>query len=422
MKIFLYKINIQDIVLDMRLVYKFNIKQSDRIYELCKISRNLYNQALYIVKKELKENNKWLNYNDLNKILQNTYDLNGQINYRLLKTQTSQQCIKTLNKNIVTYIKSIKDYSKNKSKYNGCPKFPKYKKNLNQLIYTNQCCSIKKDGYLYLDRKFKIKIPQFEKYYDRIKSFQQVRINPKINNDFEIEIIYNIENEINKELNYELYSSIDLGINNLVTLIMPNKNPILFNGKQLKAKNQYFNKQISKLKSKLTNNQRTSKQIQNLYNKRNNQLTDIFHKLSKLIVNKLVNNKIGNLVVGYNKGWKDSINLGKRNNQTFVQISYDKLLNYLKYKCEMIGIKLIITEESYTSKCDSLALEKIEKHKTYLGKRIKRGLFQSSTGKLINADVNGSINIIRKVVNDSEIISKIINSGWLFQPIRVNIL
>lgn len=406
----------------MQLVYKFNIKQSVKLYELCKISKNLYNQALYIVKKELKENNKWLNYNDLNKILQKTQNLEGEINYRLLKAQVSQQCLKVLDKNISSYIKSIKDYSKNKDKYNGCPKFPKYKKNLNQLIIPNQSCSIKKDGYLYLNKKFKIKIPQFKKYYDKIKNFQQVRINPKLNNSFEIEIIYNIENEINKDLNYSLYGSIDLGINNLATLVLPNENPILFNGKHLKAKNQYFNKQISNLKSKLTNNQKTSKQIQDLYNKRNNQLTDIFHKLSKVIVNKLIDNKIGNLVVGYNKGWKDSINLGKRNNQTFVQISYDKLLHYLKYKCEMVGIKLIITEESYTSKCDSLTLEEIKKHETYLGKRIKRGLFQSSIGKLINADVNGSLNIMRKVVDDSEIISKIINSGWLFQPIRVNIL
>lgn len=406
----------------MRLVYKFNIKQNDKLYELCKISKNLYNQALYIVKKELKENNKWLNYNDLNKILQNTYNLEGTINYRLLKTQVSQQCLKILDKNIQSYIKSIKDYSKNKSKYNGCPKFPKYKKEVNQLVYTNQSCTIKNDGYLYLNKHNKIKIPQFKKYKDKFKNFQQIRINPKLNNEFEIEIIYVVENKINTNLNNELYSSIDLGIDNLVTMILPNEKPILFNGKQVKAKNQYFNKQISKLKSCLTNNQKSSKQIQSLYNKRNNQLTDIFHKLSRIIVNKLVNNKIGNLVVGYNKGWKDSINLGTRNNQTFVSISYEKLLNYLKYKCEMIGINLIINEESYTSKCDSLCLETIEKHETYLGKRIKRGLFQSSIGKLINADVNGSLNILRKVVDDSEIISKIINSGWLFQPIRVNIL
>jgi len=406
----------------MRLVYKFNIKQNDRLLGLCKISKNLYNQALYLVKKELKENNKWLNYSYLNKVLQTTTNIEGTINYKLLKAQVSQQCLRSLDKNITSYVKSIKDYSKNKNKYKGCPKFPKYKKETNQLIYTNQCCSIKNDGYLYLDKQTKIRIPQFNKYKDRLSNFQQVRVIPKLNNIFTIEMIY-IDNENNNnELNSNLYSSIDLGINNIATMILPDEKPILYNGKQLKAKNQYFNKKISNLKSKLSNSKKTSKQIQELYLKRDNQLSDIFHKLSRMIVNRLIENKIGNIVVGYNKGWKDSINIGKRNNQTFANISYEKLLSFLQYKCEMCGIKLIINEESYTSKCDGLALEEIGKHETYLGKRVKRGLFQSSIGKLINADVNGSLNILRKVVGDSEITSKIINSGWLFQPVRVNIL
>ena len=406
----------------MRLVYKFNIKQNDRLLGLCKISKNLYNQALYLVKKELKENNKWLNYSYLNKVLQTTTNIEGTINYKLLKAQVSQQCLRSLDKNITSYVKSIKDYSKNKNKYKGCPKFPKYKKEINQLIYTNQCCSIKNDGYLYLDKQTKIRIPQFNKYKDRLSNFQQVRVIPKLNNIFTIEMIY-IDNENNNnELNSNLYSSIDLGINNIATMILPDEKPILYNGKQLKAKNQYFNKKISNLQSKLSNSKKTSKQIQELYLKRDNQLSDIFHKLSRMIVNRLIENKIGNIVVGYNKGWKDSINIGKRNNQTFVNISYEKLLSFLQYKCEMCGIKLIINEESYTSKCDGLALEEIGKHETYLGKRVKRGLFQSSIGKLINADVNGSLNILRKVVGDSEITSKIINSGWLFQPVRVNIL
>lgn len=406
----------------MRLVYKFNIKQNDRLLGLCKISKNLYNQALYLVKKELKENNKWLNYSYLNKVLQTTTNIEGTINYKLLKAQVSQQCLRSLDKNITSYVKSIKDYSKNKNKYKGCPKFPKYKKEINQLIYTNQCCSIKNDGYLYLDKQTKIRIPQFNKYKDRLSNFQQVRVIPKLNNIFTIEMIYIDNEKNNNELNSNLYSSIDLGINNIATMILPDEKPILYNGKQLKTKNQYFNKKISNLKSKLSNNKKTSKQIQELYLKRDNQLSDIFHKLSRMIVNRLIENKIGNIVVGYNKGWKDSINIGKRNNQTFVNISYEKLLSFLQYKCEMCGIKLIINEESYTSKCDGLALEEIGKHETYLGKRVKRGLFQSSIGKLINADVNGSLNILRKVVGDSEITSKIINSGWLFQPVRVNIL
>ena len=234
---------------------------------------------------------------------------------------------------------------------------------------------------------------------------------------------YNIDEEIKaKELDFNSYASTDLGVDNITTIVLPNKKPILFNGRQVKAKNQYFNKKISKLKSELTNNKKISKQIRNLYDKRDNQLSDIFHKLSRMIVNKLVSNEIGNIVVGYNKGWKDSINIGRRNNQTFVQISFDRFIEYLKYKCEMVGINLIIHEESYTSKCDALAREEIKKHETYLGKRVKIGLFQSSIRKLINADVNGSLNILRKVVGDSEQLAQIINSGWLFQPLRVNVL
>ena len=394
----------------MRLVYKFHIKENERLLTLCKVSKNLYNQALYLVKKELKDNNKWVGYSYLNKELQTVKNLEGEINYRLLKAQVSQQCLKTLDKNITSYVRSIKDYSKNKGKYKGQPKFPKYKRDVNQMIYTNQSCAIK-NGFIFLDKKTKIKIPQFDKFFEKLKKFQQVRIIPKMNKTFDVEIVYINEEAKAKELDFNSYASIDLGVDNIATMILPNENPILFNGRQVKAKNQYFNKRISKLKSELTNNKKTSKQIRNLYDKRDNQLSDIFHKLSRMIVNKLVSNEIGNIVVGYNKGWKDSINIGKRNNQTFVQISFDRFIEYLKYKCEMVGINLIIHEESYTSKCDALALEEIKKHETYLGKRVKRGLFQSSIGKLINADVNGSLNILRKVVGDSEQLVQIINSG-----------
>ena len=397
------------------------MKYNDRLYELCKISKNLYNQALYIFKQELSTNNKWLSYYDLDKILSSRVNLEGTINYRLLKAQVSQQCLKTLSANITAYVKSIKDYSKNKSKYNGRPKFPHYKKEVNQLIYTNQACSIN-NRCLYLSKDLSLRIPQFDVYEERLKKFQQVRVIPKNNKSFVIEIVYIDDISPNKDLNYDLYSSIDLGVDNLATMIFPNSNPLLFNGKQLKAKNQYFNKTISDLKSKLNHNVYSSNKIRNLYSKRENQLTDIFHKLSRSIINNLIQRNIGNLVVGYNKGWKDSINIGKRSNQTFCFISYDKLLNFLKYKCEMAGIKLVVHEESYSSKCDSLTLEPVKKHESYSGKRIKRGLFQSSCGKLINADVNGSLNILRKVVGDSDLINRIIDSGWLFQPLRVNIL
>lgn len=251
----------------MRLVYKFNLKYNDCLYELCKISKNLYNQALYIVKQELNTNNKWLSYYDLNSILSTTVNLEGTINYKLLKAQVSQQCLKTLDKNIKSYVKSIKDYSKNKSKYNGCPKFPHYKKEVNQLIYPNQSCRVK-NGYLYLSKDFSLRIPQFDVYGERLKSFQQVRVIPKLNKSFVIEIVYIDDSITNFNLDYSLYSSIDLGIDNLATMIFPNSRPLLFNGKQLKSKNQYFNKEISDLKSKLNHNVYSSNRIKNLYQKR----------------------------------------------------------------------------------------------------------------------------------------------------------
>jgi putative transposase len=405
----------------MRLVYRFDIQHNDKLQELCTVSKNLYNQALYIVKQNLKENGKWLGYSQLNTILQTTTNLEGQINYRLLKAQVAQQCLKTLDKNIKSYIKSIKDYSKNKSKYHGCPRLPGYKKQTNQLIYPNQS-SIIRDGYVILAKDLKIRIPQYNKYSERLKQFQQVRILPKLDDTFTVEIVYICDDVPNTDLDYDRYSSIDLGLDNLVTMVMDDEQPLLFNGRQVKAKNQYFNKEISRLKSELGDKQRTSKQIRRLYVRRDNQMKDIFHKTSRKIVNLLAENKVGNLVVGYNKGWKDSINIGRRNNQAFVAVPYERLIDYIKYKCEMCGIKVIVNEESYTSKCDALALECIGKHEEYMGKRVKRGLYQSSTGKLINADVNGAINIMRKVVGDSEYVTRIIDSGRLFRPIRVDIL
>ena len=408
----------------MKLIYSFNILYNKEIYNLCKVSKNLYNQALYIVKKELEESNNWLWYNDLNKIMKTTVNLDGNINYKLLKAQVSQQCLKQLDTNIKSYIKIVKDYSKNPSKYKGKPCFPKYKKEeVNLLIYTNQVCTIKKDGFIHLSKKdnLKIHIPQFEKYKDKLNKFQQVRIIPLLDKSFKVEIIYECKQELNSSLNYDLYSSVDLGVNNLVTMVLPDNNPMLFNGKQVKAKNQYFNKTISKLQSKLPKGKHKSKRINRLWVKRDNYLNDFFHKLTRCIVRTLVKQGVGNIVVGYNRGLKDSIRISKRNNQTFVSIPYLNMLQKLKYKCELTGINVIVNEESYTSKCDSLVLESVEKHESYLGKRVKRGLFQSSIGKLLNADVNGALNILRKVVGDSSLIERIINSGCLYHPKRINV-
>lgn len=144
------------------------------------------------------------------------------------------------------------------------------------------------------------------------------------------------------------------------------------------------------------------------------------HNATRYIVNQLVSNRIDTLIIGYNKGWKQDINIGKRNNQTFVSIPFHKLINQLYYKCELVGIRVILNEESYTSKCSFFDRESVRKHEFYVGKRIKRGLFKTAVGRLVNADVNGSGNILRKVVPDAIVYSQGIE-GFAVSPLLTTI-
>lgn len=405
----------------MRLVYKFNIGKNKEISKLCKVSNNLYNQALYAFRETLKDESKWLSYFELDSIMKNTKNLDGDINYRLLKAQCSQQVLRILDKNIKGYYKSVQDYKKNPNKYKEKPGLPNYKKRGSEfnLYYTNQSCKIK-DGRIILSKDLSISIPQYEKYSDLIKDFKQIRIKP-LACGYKIEIIYEVKNTEVSKGREEKVASIDLGIDNLVTLVSEDF-AVLFSGKFVKSHNKLFNKALAELNS-IKDSQKikgATKRIKKLYYDRDNYIEDVFHKISRKIVDLLIDSKITKLVVGYNKGWKTGVNIGKRNNQKFVQIPFARLVSYLEYKCELAGIEIVIHEESYTSKCDSLAFEKIGRHDSYLGRRKKRGLFQSSVGKLINADVNGALNIMRKAVGDScESIRRIIDRGLLFNPVRI---
>ena len=149
-------------------------------------------------------------------------------------------------------------------------------------------------------------------------------------------------------------------------------------------------------------------------------MKDKIHKISSTIVNEAVKNNINTIIIDYNKGWKNKSKMNKATNQTFVSIPYSQLIHYITYKAEKHGIEVITQEESYTSKCDALAYEAIEKHENYKGKRIKRGLFLSSIGKAINADVNGALNILRKCKGEFSL-KRIVNSGCVYQPKRIRI-
>ena len=406
----------------MRLVYSFNCSEHmEELLRLCRVSKDLYNQALYTCMQAMKQDEpQFLNYYDLNEILQNTYNLEGTINYRLLKAQVSQQTLKLVANAMKAYFRSIKDYKEHPDKYTGQPKMPNYlpRNGYFLLTYTNQSCSIR-DGYIVLSKNLKLRIPQFSKYKNILSTFQQVRIIPK-KTYMKVEIVYEREERVST-LDANRYASIDLGLNNLVTMVTDFSEPVIYNGKPIKALNRQFNKSLAKYKSLVekNNGKKSSKRIDRIYTKRNNRMDDLMHKVSRHIVDSLKLNNVGTLVCGRNKGWKDSINLGKRNNQQFVQIPHERFISMLRYKCGMSGIRLIQNEESYTSKCDALALEPVCKHADYMGKRVHRGLFQSSTGRIVNADVNGALNILRKVVGDS-CVSGIADSGRLFRPRKLD--
>ena len=407
----------------MRLVYKFEYRSdTERLLKLCRISKDLYNQALYLCMQALKEDGKKCpGYVELDRALKTTKNLEGTINYRLLKAQVAQQTLKLVSQNMTAFFKSVRDWKKHPEKYKGMPRPPRYlKKNGHfQLAYTNQCAKIK-DGLLVLDKDLSIPIPQWDKYSERLSRFQQVRIIPKGDHTV-VEIVYLTDDVAESGLDSERYASIDLGLGNFATMVTDFCEPLIYNGRQLKAHNQLYNKKLSDAKSKLEtlNGKKKSRYVSGLHRKRNERIDDLLHKVSRDIVSRLVSNGVGNLVCGHNKGWKDSITLGKVNNQSFVQIPYGRFIGMLKYKCQMAGIAFQETGEAYTSKCDALALEEIGKHEEYIGKRKKRGLFQSGTGKLINADVNGALNIMRKVAGDSGCVARIIGRGLLFRPRRL---
>lgn len=339
----------------------------------------------------------------------------------MLKAQCSQQVLKLLDNNIKSYYRSIQDYKKHPNKYKEKPGLPKYRKRGSEfnLYYPNQSCIIR-NGKIILSKKLFVDIPQYEKYSGLLENFKQVRILPNYFG-YIIEVIYEVEDIKISERKEEKIASIDLGIDNLATLVSEDFT-YLFSGKFVKSYNKLFNKTLAKLNSikDLQKIKGITKRIKKLYYDKDLYIEDVFHKISRRIVNLLTNSGITKLIVGYNRGWKQGVNIGKRNNQKFTQIPFARLISYLEYKCELAGIEIVTHEESYTSKCDSLAFEAIGKHENYLGKRKKRGLYQSSTGKLINADVNGALNIMRKVVDDSSnYVQRIIDRGLLFNPVRI---
>lgn len=362
---------------------------------ICFLSKNMYNSALYALRKHFFETKMLKHKFQLSKEFQEQ----NQPDYRAMFVRSAQQIIGIAHQSMKSFFALIK--AKKSGSYDKPIKLPKYlpKNGRQVMIYDNKAFYEKdfKEGYIRVAQTQSC-IPTKIK---NIKSIQQIRLVPK-GNHVVVEVLYKVTDTPLKEDNRR-YAAIDLGVNNLATVVSNVDSPKIINGRPLKSINQYYNKQKAKLQAKMdkaygTSKRKQTRREQSLTFKRNNKVNDYLHKTSRKIVNYLVSNNINTLFIGKNKEWKQNINVGKRNNQNFVNIPFYKLIQMLLYKCALEGITVKEIEESYTSKCSFLDDEEISKHEEYKGKRIKRGLFKTAGGNIINADVNGGLNILRKAV------------------------
>ena len=388
------------------------VKKGSPLYQeidnLCFKSKNLFNATLYSERQSYFNTGKFKYYNQVNK----DFTDKNQPDYRALPAKVSKHTQMKVDQAIKSFL-ALK-----KSSNNSRHKFPKYLKKDGRFVveYERGALSFKKEGFIKLS-KTNIYIPT---KLDR-SVIQQVRLVPRTGY-YLIEVLYRKqipEQKRQRLTNQTRFASIDLGLNNLATVTSNVFKPLIINGKPIKSINQYYNKNLKKKQKLLPLNQYTSDKIRKLNFKREMKLNDYLHKSAKFLVNYLVSQTINVLVIGTNKGWKQNINIGRRNNQNFVNIPFYKFKQILTYLCEENGIEVHEQEESYTSKASFLDGDFIptfnesgekEKH-TFSGRRISRGLYETKNKKIINADVNGSLNILRKFINKN-VTGKFQNNIW----------
>ena len=380
----------------MQLTEIHQIRPNHKLYsicdELCFKSKNLYNAALFEFRQSFfdKELNT-LTWQNINRI----FNQSSQFDYRELPSKVSNTVLKKLGNNISSFWSLVK-----KSDYKQKVNLPKYlHKTEGRFIieFNKQTFSNKRDdnnNLIICKSSLDLRIPT------KVEKPQQVRIIPKVG-CYVIEVVYEVEE--NRLKQNQRVAAIDLGLNNLATVVTNDgDNPILISGKKIKSINQYYNKMTSKKKSLLPYNVFTSKSLHRLWLKRNNKISYEIHKITKFLANYFDERDVSKVIIGNNSGWKNGINIGRRNNQNFVNIPHTKLFNQLLYKGALKGIEVIFTEESYTSKAsffdkDELPIYGQNDNHKFSGKRISRGLYKDSKGNLWNADLNGGGNIMRKV-------------------------
>ena len=415
----------------MHLTVKQQVKHLSKedyktIKELCHIAKNLANEAIYNVRQYYFSEGEFLKYEKNYTLLKNSP------NYKLLNSNMAQQILKEVDGSFKSFFGLIKLAKQDRYAFKDC-KLPHY---------------LPKDGYTTLVIGFvrlkenKLILPfsnSFKKTHKAVeitippilldKKVKEIRIIPKAKaRFFEIQYIYEAEC-VQRNLNTNNALALDLGINNLVTAVSSNGRSFIIDGRKLKSINQWFNKENARLQS-IKDKQHYGKKSTNrqkaIARDRNNKVNDYMNKAARKVINYCIANDIGALVVGYNETFQHSSHIGKRNNQNFVNIPYGQLRSKLEYLCRLNGIIFVKQEESYTSKSsfwdqDDIPVYNADNPREYQfsGKRVHRGQYKTASGKTINADVNGALNIMRKssVVD----VSILYGRGEVDTPVRIRI-
>jgi len=388
------------------LTEQHQIGKNDKFYKICDDlslkSKNLYNSCVYKVTQEYLVNN--------NNIIGNLYhEMKDHPSYKELPTKVAKNVVIDVQNAFKSFFNALNQYQKTPKKFKSRPQIPWYlHKEYGRHVVTYDKQAISKKSF---DKKHTIKLSKCDvEVKTQIDDFDIIKCARIVPHDdyYTVEVIYEeTEKPLSEDNN--LYMGIDLGVNNLATLTSNKKGfkPIIINGKPLKSINQYYNKKRAKISSELEikNKAKKSKRSKRLDRKRNNKVNDYMHKSSTIIINTLLENGINTLVVGKNDNWKHKPHMSKKNNQNFVSIPHSRLIHMLTYKCLLNGINILMTEDSYTSKSSFIDRDNIPVYNRemrvfykFSGRRVHRGLYKSrKTGLKMNADVNGSYNIIRKV-------------------------
>lgn len=358
---------------------------------MCFRAKNLYNEANYVIRQEFINNGNYIGYYDMNK------EFKTHENYKLTFSQPANCVLRLLDKNWKSYFRASKDWKEHPEKYLGMPRLPNYLPKDGRfpwMIPNNQCLYDYDKGTVYIRNRM---VNDYEWKCRCLGRLIQIRFIPH-NGYISMEIVYEIEVE-NKDIESNRIVSIDIGVDNLVTMSNNiGEKPLIVNGKIIKSINQNYNRQKAKIQSELMkcNGQSWSKKLDLLTFRRYQRIKNYMHNTSALIIKWCVEHNIDTLVVGKNDTWKQQ----KKGMQNFTFIPYEMLLKQFEYKCKDISIKYIETNESYTSGTSYLDGETPTKENYNKDRRIQRGLFQAKD-MLINADVNGSLQIMKKVFPDS---------------------